>query len=249
MSSYKNIRYKSKRKGGYQNKQQAAAAAGRAARDTILSSRRSYSSPLQSGGFWGPNNRPGGLAPELKTIDTTGGPTVFTTGGVLTLLNGVTDGVAYNTRVGTKIRMKSLLLRLSTFPVVSGTGDPTTEMVRFMVVYDAQSNAAAPTVANILQTAAWDSPNNLAYRDRFYVLMDKTIDIGANVYAANVLTAGNVKSNHVKCYKKISLETVYNGTGATIASISGGSVYLLAISAFGQDQQYYYNSRIRFIDP
>lgn len=224
--------------------------AGNYSRNQLVAARRFTRAPNGGPrGFYGPANRPRGLRPELKTIDLTGGLINFTTAGVLTLLNGVTDGVGNNVRIGTKIWLKSMLLRLSTFPNIGGTGDPTGEMLRVMVIYDKQANGVAPTVANILNTGAWDSPNNLAFRDRFTTLLDKTIDVQANAYAGNTIVGGSVSARHIMKFKPLALPVVFNGTGATIASISTGSIYLLCMSAFGQDQGFYFNSRIRFVDP
>lgn len=186
--------------------------------------------------------------PELKTIDSGSvGPTNFSTAGAVLLLNGVAQGDDYTNRIGRKITMKSILMRFSVFSQATDnlqTGD----ILRVMIVYDNQSNGVAPTVANILQTASWDSPQNLDNRDRFLVLADKVFNRPAAIYAAGVITAGQAGAASRKIYRKISLQTQFNGTGATVGSIAGGSVYMLTISAYGAQYDYYSNCRIRFTD-
>lgn len=228
-------------------KLKAAATAVAAARGSYLTSRRIMSTPFRSGGF-GPNFGRG-LA-EMKTIDvtTTAGATAAIAGNVF-LLNGVAEGNDYNTRNARKIVMKSLLFR---FDVDNGSGVQNGvlgDSIRFIVFYDKQSNGAAPTVANLLQNADWMSPNNLDNRDRFVVLMDKNTDIPAwSNSAGAVLLAGSPGPKTRKFYRKLNLEAIFKGTGATIGDISTGSIYLCVIGANGTGT-FYYNSRIRFLDP
>jgi len=222
----------------------AAAAAVSRARAAIVSSRRAYT-PAARRGFYGQWNRPGALGPELKTVDVTSGPSAFSTSGAVLLLNGVATGTDYNTRVGRKVLMKSMNFKLSTYiNSACGTG----ETIRVMIIYDTQANGAAPTVANILQTAAWDAPMNLDNRDRFKVLYDKFKSVGAYNFTAGAITTGDFFSPLFKVYKKINLDVNFSGTGATIGSIATGSVYLLTISMNGSGVGYYINSRIRFVD-
>lgn len=215
-------------------RQQAALAAVERARVTILNSRRNT--------FGAPAFR--GRGPELKTIDVTAFA-AFATAGAVALLNGVATGSDYNTRVGRKIRMKSLLFKFS--PYINAAV-PNGDVIRVMIVYDNQSNAAAPTVANILQQAQWDSPINLDNRDRFKVIVDKFLPIDAFNYAAGAITTGSFTPATINEYRKLNMDSQFSGTGATIASINTGSVYLLTISQNGSGVGYYYNSRIRFLD-
>lgn len=186
-----------------------------------------------------------GLGPELKTIDISSGPSTFATAGAVLLLNGVATGTDYNTRVGRKILMKALNFKLSCY---INSACPNGDIIRCMIVYDSQANGAAPTVANILQTAAWDSPMNLDNRDRFSVLYDKYRSVPAYNYAAGAITTGDFNSPMFKVYKTLSHDVNFSGTGATVASIATGSVYLLTISFNGSGVGYYVNSRTRFVD-
>lgn len=233
------------KKYGSKNKQSAARAAVSAARAAIISARRGYAAPLSRRGFYGQWNRPGQLGPELKTIDVNGF-TNFTTAGSVLLLNGVATGTDYNTRVGRKIRLISLLFRLSTDLQAPNPGG---EIFRIMLVYDTQANGVAPTIANILQQSQWDSPINLDNRDRFKVLLDKMYTSGANNYAGGAITTGNFTPVNMKRYQKLNLDVNFSGTAATIGSIATGSIYMLLMSANTSSTVLaYYNSRIRFID-
>lgn len=239
---------RSVKKYGYKSKQQAAAASIKAARATLIAARRSpYTPPIRFGGFRGQWNR-GSIGPELKTIDSGSvGPNTNATAGAVLLINGVATGTDYNTRTGRKTVIKSILARISFLTLVSAS-DNDGEIVRYMLVQDTQPNGAAPTVANILQTATWDAPMNLDNRDRFRVLLDKHWTDSANVYTANVLTQGNTRPSFRTHYLKKTIEVQYSGTGATIGSIASNSIYFLYISCNGSSTVNYANFRVRFID-
>jgi len=237
---------------GYKNSRKTIAkAAATVLRNSIVSSRRFPAAPPRSGGFYGYGNRRIGTGPEVKTIDSgsVGPQTVFDTAGDVLLINGVAQGDDYNARQGRKIFMKSCLIRIT---VYENAGDtyPTGEIGRIMLVYDMQSNGVAPTVANILQTASWDAPNNLDNRNRFKVLYDKEFTTAAAAFAAGALAAGSPAPRIFKIYKKLNLPVTFSGTGATVGAIATGSLYLLYISALSSNKLYSYtNARVRFTDP
>lgn len=225
---------------------QAAAAAVRRARATTLSSRRFPLAPPRTGGFYGQWNRPRGVGEELKTIDTgIVGVTPITTAGSVALINGVATGTDYTNRIGRKIMIKSIYVRFATLPntVTAPLGD----IQRIMLIYDKQTNGAAPAVTDILNTASYLDVNNLNNRDRFVVLKDKTINCWPAAYAAGAVTAGNPNTMSFKFYKKCNLEQIFSGTGSTVGSIASGGIFLLFISA-AATYNLAYSARVRFSD-
>lgn len=204
---------------------------------------------MRTGGYYGVYTRRG--RDELKVIDSGAITGNVPNSGVLVLLNGVSQGTDYTNRIGRKILLKSMLFRFSLFPNPSvtaptgGVGD----IVRLLIIYDAQSNASAPSVSDILVSVAYNEPMNLNNRDRFKILADKFFTMGAYNYsmAAN-LDSGSPRPVHTKIYKKFNLEQIFGGTGSTIGSIQTGSIYALVISANNQICTMIANSRIRFID-
>ena len=111
--------------------------------------------PTRTGGFYGLYTRRG--REELKTIDNQVGLAPTQTGSSVSLLNGVATGTDYTNRIGRKIILKSILLRCSMYNDTT-TSDPNGDVVRVLVVSDSQTNGAAPSVGDILQTAAFDYP-------------------------------------------------------------------------------------------
>lgn len=200
--------------------------------------------PLRTGGFYGLYDRRG--RSELKTIDIgTGAVNPVPTAGQITLLNGVAQGTDYTARIGRKIEMTSVLLRFWFLPIT--TSAPVGDACRVIVFHDAQTNAAAPIVTDVLNAADYLSPNNLNNRDRFTTLWDKTITMNPVVYAAAAPTTGNPVTKALKLYRKIRKEVIFGGTAATVGSITSGGIFLLLISAEAQ-MQLSVNSRIRFKD-
>lgn len=156
---------------------------------------------------------------ESKNIDTTISiatqfPIAVTTG-VVTLLNGVTTGTAANTRIGRKIVMKSILLRMS---IVKGATTAGEGNMRVMIVYDKQSNQSSPPSSEILSPDSIAGLNNLNNVDRFKIITDKFYSFGI---------VDNTAIN-IQKYKKLNLPVQYNaGAAGTIGDIQTGALYLV----------------------
>jgi len=221
-----------------------AAAARAVARARQILGRRGGSTlraPLRSGGYFGTRR----IAKELKVIDTTGA-TLADSSGDLILLSGVAAGTDFTDRIGRKIFLKSISLRFSMVPGTASTNQG--DVVRVMLIYDTQTNGAAPATTDILTTASQLSHMNLNNRDRFRVLMDKNLTMGASIYAASALTQGAPVPRFFHMYRKIALEEIFQGTANTVGSIATGAIWLLIIGIQDDLTQTYYNARIRFED-
>jgi hypothetical protein len=176
---------------------------------------------------------------EAKFIDTTVTmPGTGVTTGVLTLVNSTVQGTSSIARVGNRIHMKSMLLRLN-LAVVSPTSAST--RIRCLVVYDKESNGAAPAATDILQADTNCAPNNLYRPGRFITLIDEYLEP----------QNGTAVGYFLNRYVKLGLPVLYNsGNAGTIADFSAGSVYVLinsngmAYTSIGGNTY----SRIRFTD-
>lgn len=176
----------------------------------------------------------GGVGVAFTTAGTPGSWTVAPI-----LLNGLVQGTTGSTRVGRKILMKSIYIRLNFYLAATTTGGG---RLRVLVVHDKQSNGLAPAVTDILLANSNISPNNLSNSDRFVTIFDEESDpIGATSEYGTTM----------KMFKNLGLDTSYNtGNAGTIADISTGSVYLLfsQSSMLIANPQVDYRSRIRFVD-
>lgn len=201
--------------------------------------------PARTGGFFGVATRRS--REEKKVVDVDPATYVADTTGTVTLLNGTAAGTDFTDRIGRKIVMKSLFIRGLVNPVDAVTNHT---LARMIVVYDMQTNGAAPTVTDVLKSATSVSQLNMNNRDRFRVLLDKQFQIGKIDDTATQAAQGSPTIHQIKKYKRLNLDVLYNGTTAAVASIATGSVYLITIGnqAAGAGGVFTLSSRIRFVD-
>jgi len=167
---------------------------------------------LRTGGWAQPSK--GG---ELKFIDTNAGQgIVFGVDdfGAGILLNNIQPGSSASQRIGRKVTLKSVLFRYSfNLGATSTGGSP----LRILIVYDRQSNAAAPAITDILLSDDFTSQNNLSNRDRFITIFDHIttpISVQGEYAVADVL------------YKSVNLEMCFNAVaGGGIGDITSGAIY------------------------
>jgi len=201
--------------------------------------------PPRTGGFYGPGIRR--RINEKKAIDT-----VFAFANIgsaaadITLINGCATGTDFTDRIGRKIIMKNLLIRAE-FAPNTAVNNNIGEQVRFLVVYDMQTNGAAPVTTDLLKSVATNAPNNLNNRDRFRVLVDKYYAFPGVTYTAAAITNGSPVSKVLKIYKRFNLETIYSGTTNAVGSIQTGALWVFCLSG----NQYIateWQARVRFED-
>jgi len=186
---------------------------------------------------------PSKMTAERKFLDTN--PGQFDLGttaawSTLTLINGIGPGSSASQRIGRKVNLASILIKLNSRIKEGATfgGGP----VRVLVVYDKQANAATPLITDILEFDHMNSPNNLSNRDRFVTVFDQIIP--------PVSVAGDF-AQYVTLFKKLQLEQVFNsGVDNLIASISTGAMWI-AFANVGTTNaviQMKFTSRVRYTD-
>lgn len=150
------------------------------------------------------------------------------------LLNGIAQGIGNSERVGRRATMKSLLYRLQ---FSTSTGSSTnTFPVRVLTVYDRQANAASPVAAAVLTPTTFVGNMNLSNSDRFLILSD------------DIYESSSTGPTHGVKYIKMSLDTLFIGTDATVASISNGAIYCLLASTGSTSISLEIQTRIRYVD-
>lgn len=186
---------------------------------------------------------------EKKLIDTAQATYALDTTGSVTLMNGCSQGTDFTNRIGRKYTNVAVQLEGQI-----GPADNVTQLVgskcRVMVVYDAQPNGALPAITDVLTAATANSFMNLNNRDRFKVLIDHNVTLGGVQETATQAVAACPNVDNVSYYKKVNLETICDGTGATVADIQSGSIFLLTIGsqAAGLGHIFVGALRVRFID-
>jgi len=167
--------------------------------------------------------RGGPRSVEFKCVDTTWAAHDVNTTGVVTLLNGIGRGDDLHERVGRQVDVRSVQVRLQTYATAT-TGIE--QFHRHMIVIDLQPNGAALTPANVLLAVSTNAPRNLENRQRFRILYDRTFHLNSPLDQVG----GTIKA--VRWYKRLNLrETVNSGDAGTIADITTGSLYHVAVGS------------------
>lgn len=165
---------------------------------------------------WQPRNFQLG---ELKYVDTVLDGAMDTTARQH-LVNGLSLGNTASTRVGMKIAIKSIQVRILTYATAATGVD---QAHRLMFFVDRQANAVAPTLGDQLTSNSYMALRTLTQRKRFKILWDKTYVINA--------TAEPYTAKFVKMYMKFRRPLVveYNtGNNGTVGDIVSNSLYFYA---------------------
>lgn len=148
----------------------------------------------------------------MKSVTTTLTGVLDTTGGVQ-LLNGLAQGSDFTNRIGRKLLMKALYIRLQIVPAAT----PTSQTNRVLIVYDRQTNGADPLITAVLDSANPAALMNLNNRERFRVIWDYSF-------------ATAVNGQTTKLVKKFirfkrGLDVQYQGTTAAVADVTTGGLF------------------------
>lgn len=180
-----------------------------------------------------------GMRLEKKVIDINNASyAVDITGTQLQLLNGCVAGSQNFNRIGRKINLKSLQIQGY---FVNADNSAVSTKARMIIVFDKQSNGAAPTYADIVTSqniagttsSTYNDMINLNNRDRFEIIRDTKVTIGALDSTATQAFAQSPGMVLVDQYIKLgNRETVYNaGTAGTVGDIQSGSLYVFFIAS------------------
>lgn len=184
------------------------------------------------------------LGPELKHVDTTSSGTFDHSGGSpgIVLLNGIVAGTGKSERVGRKILMKSLELRIK---FQKGTNS---NNIRMLIVYDKQANQTLPTCADVVNvtTSALDpyQAKNLDNAERFVILKDVNIDFANSGSVAPVTW-------FQKIFLRLNLPVRFDSTAGGYTDITSGSLVLMFFDNNSTGSAYstcYYGARVKYSD-
>ncbi len=151
---------------------------------------------------------------DINTINMT--VAIAGNAGQVQLLNGLVQGTSGATRLGDRISMKTLSGRLN---IKIGNGETDGCVVRCVLIYDRDSDGAAPTWTNLFGTE--DLLRVYDFREdpgRFQVLMDKTYRVNSDTFQVPIKFWYNLAGK----------TTHYNGNAGTVADITKGSLYIMA---------------------
>jgi len=190
----------------------------------------------------------GGIVPyegqkELKYVDTTLSTKLFDTTGSVSCLNLIAVGNDVSTRDGREVTIESVQLLGLIEPVDSATLN---HLARYMLVWDnAVNSGSIATMTDILTAARSTGYPNLNNRDRFTILYDAKIALGALAAQFQGLCFHKIDVS-----ERVNAVTKYSGTTAAIGSIQNGGLLFVTIgdvaAGFGSEGTIY--ARVRFTD-
>jgi len=177
---------------------------------------------------------------EYKVNETFGNVSPGSITPTIQLMNGIATGDDYTNRDGRQVRIKSLQTHIRF--LINPASTTGIAMFRWMLFIDKQPDVGVPLLPDVLDVttaASIDAFRNLNNRKRFVILKDKR----------GVIALGPGSERVQDYYKKMDLKTVYDGTGATDASIDGGALYLMVWTDQSANiPSCVYATRVRFID-
>ncbi len=200
----------------------------------------------RTGGFYGRYTSGG----ERKFFDTDVSLNPVTAALVVNNLTIVPEGNRENNRIGRKITVTNIHIRGAVSLLAPTVATNSSSIVIGMLVQDTQTNGAAFTATDLLETDAFTSFANLANSQRFKILKKKVWNLssggGAPSGAAFVMSEDN---RYVSCNLKCNIPIEYDNSATTgvVTSVRSNNLYWVTQSdnAAGITQL---NARIRYTD-
>ncbi len=213
----------------------------------VSSRRKGYGRTSGYYGRYGPQaNRP-----ELKFHDISISDAVVAATAALPIDSCVkiAQGTTESTRIGRKCTVKSINWRFIVQLAAGLVTTTTSDVVRVILFLDKQCNGATAAAGDILETTTdYQSFNNLANKNRFRTLMDRSYNLNASSGGGNTgsATFGEF-AIHDSFYKKCNIPIEYDSTAGAITEIRSNNIAVLLVSQ-GNSSSFISSMRIRFSD-
>jgi len=158
-------------------------------------------------------------------------------------LHAIAQGTGESQRIGRKATLKYIGVRYTAF-LDSGTIPTAThDTLRVILYHDKQCNGTAAAVTDILETANYQSFNNLANKERFRILSDKTHTLVSRA----ATTSYGEDAVDTQIHLKVNLPIEYSSTTGAIGEIRSNNINFLVLSSGGHCE-FSGKCRLRFDD-
>lgn len=151
---------------------------------------------------------------------------------VLDSMNLVPQGVLEDNRIGRKMCIKSIQVKLQIEKEESKVS-PENDVFRFMVVLDKQANGAAATAPDVLDSNSFFSFFNLENSSRFLILYDKHMVLRTNGAADSATGVWGGQTKWLQISKRVNIPIEFGGVTGALAEVRSNNIFLLAAQ---QDQ-------------
>lgn len=185
---------------------------------------------------------------ESKFFDGSKAVITVTTGGLILddSINEIVQGTSEKERIGRKCVINQIAIRGRVRLPAQTDELQADETIRLIVYQDKQTNGAAATVTQILESAAWNSFNNLANSQRFRILHTEWFDLNSQAGGGPVGTdTSQSYAKYFEFYKKCNIPLEFDSTAGAITELRSNNVGILAIG-FRGNAQIEYRWRVRF---
>lgn len=172
---------------------------------------------------------------EMKFHDVDLDDAVIAAGANVTAtINIIPQGVTEIQRIGRKCTIRSINWRFNITLSPGTTSANTSDTVRVLLYLDKQANKATAASTDVLESADFQSFNNLANKKRFRTLMDRTYKITASAGGGDGTTEdyGATELNDA-FFKKVNIPIEWTaGTGA-MTEITSSNIGVILLSRAG----------------
>ncbi len=184
---------------------------------------------------------------ELKYDD--GGAAIFNvlSAGTTILLSTIPNGTGPSERIGRAVQYSDITLNYK----IQVRNPTETGGCRVFIVYDRQTNGAAPAITDILTQANTMALYNANNRTRFKILYDKThsfyyIPSNATNGTGGRQTAPTIVTNHN--IKLTGLAAHFKGSGSGIGDIDSGALTMIVVTDVNDTFDFTETNRIQYTD-
>lgn len=148
----------------------------------------------------------------------------------------IAQGVGESERIGRKMMVRSIGWRFNVKMPSSSNQNSTGDIVRVILYQDKQTNGAAAVATDILESADYQSFNNLANKSRFLTLMDRTYvsnaAAGSGRGTTDTLAFGKSYVQDT-FFKSVSIPVEYDSTTGAITEMRSNNIGVLLLSKEG----------------
>jgi len=179
---------------------------------------------------------------EIKSLDVPSSTYTLNSTAQITALNLIRAGTSFFNRIGRKINMKSLHVKLQLNPIRTVAA---TDYCRVMIVYDSQTNGSNPAIADIIQDTDQAGTNttnavssaNLNNRDRFRILCDWRLCLPSVTLTGGVQTNLGIQDVNESIVdlerfipmKRLVTQFKADSSPAVIGDIATGGIFLVTL--------------------
>lgn len=171
---------------------------------------------------------------EAKYVDVSSSAT-FSSTMVYERLTAIAVGTTDITRIGNKILLKDVLVRLRFIMNSSATAT----QCRWILFVDKECDGAIPSAPQPLASSSTEAPNSMDFSKRYVIVKTGNVSLSIN----------GTRDFAIKCYKNLNIHCDYDGTGSAVADAKENQLYIGFISSEATNvPTYSLYSRVKYYD-